>query len=51
VRERIGGAIVQGFTCLAPQAAQNLALQGLEDCPMMPHLNNSNWKQQMTSNE
>jgi hypothetical protein len=35
------GAIDQGFTCLA---AQTLALEDLEDYPMMTHLNNDNWK-------
>jgi hypothetical protein len=33
------GAIDQGFTCLA---AQTLALEDLEDYPMMTHLNNDN---------
>jgi hypothetical protein len=47
-KERIVGAIVQGFTCLAPQTPRNLAL---EDCPMMVRLNNSNREQQSTSNK
>jgi hypothetical protein len=42
-KERIG-AIDQGFTCLAAQTAQNLVLEGLEDYPMMMHLNNDNQK-------
>jgi hypothetical protein len=42
-KERIG-AIDQGFTCLAAQTAQNLALEGLEDYPMTTHLNNDNRK-------
>ncbi len=33
-KERIG-AIDQGFTCLAAQTAQNLALEDLEDYPML----------------
>jgi hypothetical protein len=41
-RERIVGAIVQGVTCLAAQTAQNLALEDLEDCPMLVHGNNNN---------
>jgi hypothetical protein len=42
-KEKIG-AIDQGFTCHAAQTAQNLALEGLEDYPMMTHLNNDNRK-------
>jgi hypothetical protein len=42
-KERIG-VIDQGFTCLATQTAQNLALEGLEDYLMTTHLNNNNWK-------
>jgi hypothetical protein len=42
-KERIG-AIDQGFTCLAAQTAQNLALEGLEDYLMMTRLNNDNRK-------
>jgi hypothetical protein len=38
------GAIDQGFTCLAVQTTQNLALEGLEDYPMMTRLNNDNRK-------
>jgi hypothetical protein len=31
--KEIIGAIVQGFTCLTAQTAQNLILEDLEDCP------------------
>jgi hypothetical protein len=47
-RERIIGAIAQGFTCLAAQSTQNLAL---EDYPMLTRLNNRNQKQEMTRNK
>jgi hypothetical protein len=40
MKERIG-AIDQGFTCLAIQAAQNLPLEG---CPMSARLINGNRK-------
>jgi hypothetical protein len=47
-RERIIGAIAQGFTCLAAQSTQNLAL---EDYPTLTRLNNRNRKQEMTRNK
>jgi hypothetical protein len=40
-KERIG-AIDQGFTCLAPQIAQSLALEGLENYPTSARLINGN---------
>jgi hypothetical protein len=43
-RERIIGAIAQGFTCLAAQSTQNLAL---EDYPTLTRLNNRNRKQEI----
>jgi hypothetical protein len=42
-KERIG-AIDQGFTCLAAQIAQSLALEGLENYPMLARLINGNRK-------
>jgi hypothetical protein len=45
-KEEIICAIVQGFTCLAAQTAQNLVLEGLEDCPISVRLINDNRKQQ-----
>jgi hypothetical protein len=42
-KERIG-AIDQGFTCLATQIAQSLALEGLENYPTSAHLINDNQK-------
>jgi hypothetical protein len=42
--KEIIGAIDQGFTCLAAQIAQSLALEGLEDYPKSVHLINDNWK-------
>jgi hypothetical protein len=41
--ERIG-AIDQGFTCLAAQIAQRLALEGLENYPTSARLINGNRK-------
>ena len=40
----IVGAINQGFTCLAAQTAQSLALEGLEDYPTSARLINGNRK-------
>jgi hypothetical protein len=40
----IVGAIDQGFTCLADQIAQSLALEGLENYPTSACLINSNRK-------
>jgi hypothetical protein len=37
--KEIIGVIVQGFTCLALQTAQNLAFEGLEYYPMPTRLN------------
>jgi hypothetical protein len=37
-------AIDQGFTCLAAQIAQSLALKGLENYPTSTRLNNDNRK-------
>jgi hypothetical protein len=42
--KEIIGAIDQGFTCLAAQIAQNLALEGLENYPMSARLINDNRK-------
>jgi hypothetical protein len=42
-KERIG-AIDQGFTCLAAQIAQSLALEGLENYPTSARLINGNRK-------
>jgi hypothetical protein len=42
-KERIG-SIDQGFTCLAAQIAQSLALEGLENYPTSARLINDNWK-------
>jgi hypothetical protein len=42
-KERIG-VIDQGFTCLAAQIAQSLALEGLENYPTSVRLNNDNQK-------
>jgi hypothetical protein len=42
--KRIVGAIDQGFTCLAVQIAQSLALEGLENYPTSACLNNDNRK-------
>jgi hypothetical protein len=42
-KERIG-AIDQGFTCLAAQIAQILALEGLENYPTSARLINGNRK-------
>jgi hypothetical protein len=42
-KERIG-AIYQGFTCLAAQIAQSLALEGLENYPTPTRLINDNRK-------
>jgi hypothetical protein len=36
------GAIVEGFTCLAAQIAQSLALEGLENYPTSARLVNGN---------
>jgi hypothetical protein len=41
--ERIG-AIDQGFTCLAAQISQSLALEGFENYPMSARLINDNRK-------
>jgi hypothetical protein len=43
VRKEIG-AIDQGFTCLAAQIAQSLALEGLENYPTSARLINGNQK-------
>jgi hypothetical protein len=43
-RERIIGAIAQGFTCLAAHIAQSLALEGLKNYPTSTRLINGNWK-------
>jgi hypothetical protein len=40
----IVGAIDQGFTCLAAQIAQSLALEGLENYPTSARLINNNRK-------
>jgi hypothetical protein len=40
--KEIIGAIDQGFTCLAPQIAQSLALEGLENYPTSARLINGN---------
>jgi hypothetical protein len=40
--KEIIGAIVRGFTSLAAQTAQNLALPSLEDYPMSTRLINNN---------
>jgi hypothetical protein len=42
-KERIG-AIDQGFTCLAAQIAQSLALEGLENYATSARVINGNWK-------
>jgi hypothetical protein len=42
-KERIG-AIDQGFTCLAAQIAQSLALEGLENYPTSARLIKGNRK-------
>jgi hypothetical protein len=42
-KERIG-AIDQGFTCLAAQITQSLALEGLENYPTSARLINDNRK-------
>jgi hypothetical protein len=39
------GAIDPGFTCLANQIAQSLALEGLEYYPMLARLINDDQKQ------
>jgi hypothetical protein len=44
VRKKRIGAIDQGFTCLAAQIAQSLALEGLENYPTSARLINGNRK-------
>jgi hypothetical protein len=39
-RDRIVGNVDHGLTCLALQTGQSLALEGLEDCPMLVRLIN-----------
>jgi hypothetical protein len=49
-KERIG-AIDQGFTCLAAQIAQSLALEGPENCPTSERLINGNRKHKPQCNK
>jgi hypothetical protein len=49
-KERIG-AIDQGFTCLAAQIAQSLALEGPENCPTSERLINGNQKHKPQCNK
>jgi hypothetical protein len=40
-------AIVQRFTCLAPQTSQGHILEDLGDCPTSTRLINDNWKHKL----
>jgi hypothetical protein len=49
--KEIIGAIDQGFTCLAAQISQSLALEGLENHPMSARLINGNQKHKLQYNK